>query len=159
MSARRRKAGPSRSSEPGDPPRPTDAKPPLRLRRRRRIVPELEVALPRPGRSGRGAKRGSASAADTPAGDKAEPAAPAVHAPLYWRALRLRHVHPNGWQRAAMIEGVVVFAVILVLAGVATAWSILVLPVVVALLVKAHDLLVGALTQPRSQQGNGPSST
>jgi hypothetical protein len=65
--------------------------------------------------------------------------------PLYWRALRLRHLRPNGWQRAVLVEGVLALAVILVLADVATAWTLLVLPLASALLVKGHDVLAGLL--------------
>jgi hypothetical protein len=65
--------------------------------------------------------------------------------PLYWRALRLRHVHPNGWQRAVLVEGVLSVAVVLTLADVASAWTLLVLPAASMLIVKAHDLLAGLL--------------
>jgi hypothetical protein len=72
-------------------------------------------------------------------------------APLYWRLLRLRHVHPNGWQRALLVEGVVAVAVVLVLAGKASAWTLLVLPVLAAVLVKANDLIAGGLQGPSSR--------
>lgn len=65
--------------------------------------------------------------------------------PLYWRLLRLRHVHPNGWQRALLADLPIAVAVVLVLADVASAWTLLALPVAVALAVKANDLLVGLL--------------
>ncbi|MDQ1706345.1 MAG: hypothetical protein QOF18_2711 [Frankiaceae bacterium] len=65
--------------------------------------------------------------------------------PLYWRALRLRHVHPNGWQRAVLVEGVLSVAVVLTLSDVASAWTLLVLPAASMLIVKAHDLLAGLL--------------
>lgn len=64
---------------------------------------------------------------------------------LYPRLLRLRHVRPNGWQRALLGEGALAVAGLLVLADVATAWSLLVLPLAVAVLVKSHDLLAGVL--------------
>ncbi|MDX6199066.1 MAG: hypothetical protein QOJ79_2217 [Actinomycetota bacterium] len=67
--------------------------------------------------------------------------------PLYPRLLRLRHVHPNAWQRALLGEGALAVAVLLVLADLATAWTLLVLPVAVALVVKAHDLLAGRLSE------------
>jgi hypothetical protein len=59
--------------------------------------------------------------------------------------LRLRHVHPNGWQRALLLEGVLAVAIVLVLAGAATIWTLLALPLVVAVVVKVHDLLMGSL--------------
>ena len=65
--------------------------------------------------------------------------------PLYWRMLRLRHVRPNGWQRAVLVEGVTAVAVTLVLADVASAWTLVVLPVAAAALVKGHDVLAGWL--------------
>jgi hypothetical protein len=67
--------------------------------------------------------------------------------PLYPRLLRLRHVHPNAWQRALLGEGALAVAVLLVLADLATAWTLLVLPVAVAVVVKAHDLLAGRLNE------------
>jgi len=69
--------------------------------------------------------------------------------PLYWRALRLQHLRPNGWQRAVLVEGVLALAVVLVLADVATAWTLLVLPLASALIVKGHDVLAGVLTWRR----------
>ena len=65
--------------------------------------------------------------------------------PLYPRLLRLRHVTPSGWQRAVLGEGAVALAAVLVLADVASAWTLVVLPLGVAALVKAHDLLAGLL--------------
>jgi hypothetical protein len=66
-------------------------------------------------------------------------------APMFWRVLRLRHVRPNGWLRALFFEGSVALAVVLVLAGAANVWTIVVLPLVVAIIVKANDVLVGSL--------------
>lgn len=82
--------------------------------------------------------------------------------PLYWRALRLQHVQPNGWQRAILVEGVLALAVVLVLADVATAWTLLVLPLASALLVKGHDVLAGLLrpgtrTAPHPERVTAPS--
>ena len=72
-----------------------------------------------------------------------------VKPPLYWRLLRLHHLRPNGWQRAVLVEGVLALAVVLVLADVATAWTLLVLPLAASLLVKGHDVLAGFL-RPKS---------
>jgi hypothetical protein len=68
-----------------------------------------------------------------------------VKHPLYPRLLHLRNIHPNAWQRAVLGEGAIAIAVLLVLADLATAWTLLVLPLAVAAVVKAHDLLAGAL--------------
>lgn len=92
----------------------------------------------------------SAAATGTPQatdGDRATAGA-ARHRATYTRLLRLRHLDPNGWQRALFGEGSVVAAALLVLADVATAWTLLVLPVAVAGTVKAHDLLMGRLGRP-----------
>jgi hypothetical protein len=83
----------------------------------------------------------------------AETTVPAPKPPLYWRALRLRHLRPNGWQRAILVEGVLALALILVLADVATAWTLLVLPLASAVLVKGHDVLAGLLP---SDTGTAP---
>lgn len=100
--------------------------------------------------------------------------------PLYPRLLRLRHVHPNAWQRAALGEGAFAAAAVLVLADVASAWTLLVLPLAVAAVVKAHDVLAGllasrpaaaretaetgtadiaAVTTPDNDDGAGPAGT
>ena len=67
--------------------------------------------------------------------------------PLYPRLLRLRNVHPNAWQRALLGEGALALAVLLVLADLASSWTLLLLPLAVAAVVKAHDLLAGLLVQ------------
>lgn len=78
---------------------------------------------------------------------------PGTSLPLYPRLLRLRHLRPGAWQRAALAEGVFGVAVLLVLADVATAWTLLALPLAVAGIVKAHDVLAGMLRPPG---GRGP---
>jgi len=70
----------------------------------------------------------------------APPTRPAKR-PIYPRPLRLQHVHPNAWQRAVLGEGSLVVGVLLAMADLVSAWSIVVLPVAVAGVVKAHDLL------------------
>jgi len=79
-----------------------------------------------------------------------EPSATATPAkpPLYWRMLRLRHLRPNGWQRAVLVEGVLGVSVVLVLADVASAWTLLVMPLASAAVVKGHDVLLGMLQGP-----------
>ncbi len=84
-------------------------------------------------------------------GEPDAPEEPArVSRPLYPRLLRLRHVHPNAWQRAVLGEGALAAAGLLVLADVASAWTLLVLPVAVAAVVKAHDVLEGVLASDRA---------
>jgi hypothetical protein len=65
--------------------------------------------------------------------------------PLYPRLLRLRHVNPNGWQRAVLVEGTVLAGALVALADRATSWAPLILPVVTAGVVKFHDVVVGLL--------------
>ena len=69
-------------------------------------------------------------------------------APLYPQLLRLKNVHPNAWQRAVLGEGMIVLGALLAMADVASAWSMVVVPVAVAGVVKAHDLLAGYLKEP-----------
>lgn len=65
--------------------------------------------------------------------------------PLYPRLLRLQHIAPNAWQRAALGEGAIGVGVLLAMADLASAWTIVALPVAVAAVVKAHDALQGLL--------------
>lgn len=83
-----------------------------------------------------------AASAAAPAGEKP---LGKVKRPLYPRLLRLQHISPNAWQRAALGEGAVGAGVLLAMADLATAWSIVALPVAVAAIVKAHDVLQGLL--------------
>ena len=75
--------------------------------------------------------------------------------PLYVRLLRLRHVQLSGWQRALLRDGALVLAVVLVLADLASAWLLLALPLAVAVVVKAHDIVAGQLrAQPPRTPGD-----
>jgi len=65
--------------------------------------------------------------------------------PLYPRLLHLQHIHPNAWQRAVLGEGMAGVGALLAMADLASAWSVVVLPVAVAVVVKAHDVLAGVL--------------
>lgn len=89
-------------------------------------------------------RRAGATAAGGPAG----PAGGRKRPPLYSRLLGLKHIAPNVWQRALLGEGSLAVGIVLVLADLATAWTILVLPLAVAVVVKAHDLLAGYLQRP-----------
>lgn len=68
--------------------------------------------------------------------------------PFYPRVLRLRHVKPNGWQRALLVEGVLLVGALVALADLATAWTPVILVLATAAVVKFHDLLVGILSPP-----------
>lgn len=61
--------------------------------------------------------------------------------PLYWRVLRLQRVRPGGVLRVLLVEGLAAVGLLLALGAGVTAWSILVLPAVGAVVVKAHDIL------------------
>lgn len=77
--------------------------------------------------------------------------------PLYIRLLRLRHIAPNALQRALLGEGVIALAVLLVLADLASAWTLLVLPLAVAGVVKANDALAGLLQQQPQSRPDQPA--
>ena len=68
--------------------------------------------------------------------------------PLYPRLLRLRALRLGAWQRAVLGEGTLAVAALLVLADLASAWALLVLPGAVAAVVKAHDVVAAALQTP-----------
>jgi hypothetical protein len=63
--------------------------------------------------------------------------------PLYTRALRLRHLRPGPVLRLLYLEGAVLVAGLAALAELASWWGVLVLPAVVAALVKVEDVATG----------------
>jgi hypothetical protein len=90
----------------------------------------------------------------TPADDPSRSEEPRVNKPLYPQLLQLENVHPNAWQRALLGEGMALLGALLAMADLASVWSILVLPVAVAGVVKAHDLLAGVLRTGAPRPGN-----
>lgn len=76
--------------------------------------------------------------------------------PLYPRVLRLRHVHPSGWQRLLFWEGSFVVALLLWGADVASGWVVVALPLAVAAVVKANDVLAGLLSSAPESAGAAP---
>lgn len=85
----------------------------------------------------------------------------------YARLLRLRHLELPTWQQVVYVEGAVALGVVLTLGELASAWIILLLPALVAVVVKFHDVLAGLLAAPpagpdrpppgdRSAGGPGP---
>jgi hypothetical protein len=70
--------------------------------------------------------------------------------PFYPRVLRLRHVRPNGWQRALLVEGMLLLGTLVALADLATAWAPLILVVATAVVVKFNDVLAGLLPDRRT---------
>ncbi len=65
--------------------------------------------------------------------------------PLYPRLLRLEHVHPNGWQRALLVEGMAFVGLLGALADKASWWAPVVMPVAAAAVIKFHDALSGVI--------------
>jgi hypothetical protein len=63
--------------------------------------------------------------------------------PLYARILGLRHLQPSGVTCFVLLEGSVAVALLLALAELATWWALIVLPALVALLVKVNDVVAG----------------
>jgi hypothetical protein len=74
---------------------------------------------------------------------------PVARRPLYARVLRLRHIHPSGVWCFLYFEGMIALGVLLALTELVSWWVVLVLPAVVAVMVKANDLLAGALARGR----------
>lgn len=64
--------------------------------------------------------------------------------PLYARVLRLRHLNPGGMLCFLFLEGAVALGLLLALAELVSWWGLLVLPMAVAVMVKANDLVAGA---------------
>ena len=67
------------------------------------------------------------------------------HRPLYWQVLRLKWVRPSGLLRVFLVEGLLLVALVLTLAGATSAWAFLALPASGAVVVKAHDVIEGQL--------------
>jgi hypothetical protein len=61
------------------------------------------------------------------------------------RLLRLKTLRPSGWQRVLLWEGTFFAALIAALADVAPAWLMLVVPLLVAAMVKLNDIVVTRL--------------
>jgi hypothetical protein len=67
--------------------------------------------------------------------------------PLYVRVLRLKHIHPSGLMCILLFEGVIGLAILLSLAELVNWLAVLVLPTIVAALVKINDVVAGAFTR------------
>jgi hypothetical protein len=76
---------------------------------------------------------------DTATEDQADPG------PLYPRLLRLQSLQLGALARALLVEGVAVVAVVLVLADVASAWTLVALPLAVTAMVKLNDVVETAI--------------
>jgi hypothetical protein len=63
--------------------------------------------------------------------------------PLYHRLLRLRHYRPGTAMTFMLFEGSVITPALLAFADLLEWWSVLIVPAVVAALVKFNDVVVG----------------
>jgi hypothetical protein len=70
------------------------------------------------------------------------------HRPLYARVLRLKHITPGGLLCFVFLEGAVALGVLLALAELVSWWGVLLLPLMVALMVKLNDVIAGLLPRP-----------
>jgi hypothetical protein len=75
---------------------------------------------------------------------------PRASRPLYQSILRLQRFRPSGVQRILLIEGSAATGIVVALADIASAWVILILPIVVAGVVKFEDVVATALDRPDS---------
>ncbi|WP_241825693.1 hypothetical protein [Micromonospora sp. CB01531] len=71
--------------------------------------------------------------------------------PLYARVLGLRFVNPGGVLCFLFFEGAVALAVLLALAELVTWWAVLVLPAVVAVMVKLNDMVAEGVIRTAAQ--------
>ncbi|MCO1597363.1 hypothetical protein M8C17_19615 [Micromonospora sp. RHAY321] len=67
--------------------------------------------------------------------------------PLYARLLGLRFVNPGGVLCFLFFEGTIALAVLLALAELVTWWAVLVLPAVVAAMVKLNDMVAAMVVR------------
>ena len=68
--------------------------------------------------------------------------------PLYARMLGLQYLAPGGFLCFVFLEGAVALGILLALAELVSWWGVLVLPVMVAAMVKLNDVVAGALIRP-----------
>ncbi|MEU8112439.1 hypothetical protein [Micromonospora sp. NPDC048947] len=71
----------------------------------------------------------------------------ARYRPLYARLLGLRFVNPGGVLCFLFFEGAIALAVLLALAELVSWWAVLVLPVVVAAMVKLNDMVAAIVVR------------
>lgn len=79
------------------------------------------------------------------------------HRPLYARMLRLKHIAPGGLLCFVFLEGSVALGLLLALAELVSWWGVLVLPAMVALMVKLNDVIAGSLARVASPVRPAPS--
>jgi hypothetical protein len=67
-----------------------------------------------------------------------------VRRPVYARVLRLRYLNPSGLWCFVFFEGMIALGVLLALTELVSWWAVLVLPAMVAVMVKVNDVMAGA---------------
>jgi hypothetical protein len=65
--------------------------------------------------------------------------------PLYARMLGLQYLAPSGFLCFVFLEGAVALGILLALAELVSWWGVLVLPTMIAVMVKLNDVVAGAL--------------
>ncbi len=70
-----------------------------------------------------------------------------LHRPLYARMLRLTYIQPGGVLCFLFFEGTIALALLLSLADLVNWWSVVLVPLCVAALVKINDIVAGALAR------------
>jgi hypothetical protein len=68
--------------------------------------------------------------------------------PLYARMLGLQYLAPSGFLCFVFLEGAFALGILLALAELVSWWGVIVLPVMVAVMVKLNDVVAGMLARP-----------
>jgi hypothetical protein len=78
--------------------------------------------------------------------------------PLYARLLGLQYLAPGGFLCFVFLEGAVALGILLALAELVSWWGVLVLPAMVAVMVKLNDVVAGMLMRPGMGSGASPGA-
>lgn len=79
--------------------------------------------------------------------------------PLYARMLGLQYLAPGGFLCFVFLEGAVALGILLALAELVSWWGVLVLPAMVAAMVKLNDVVAGSLIHPAGAARTMPGAT
>jgi hypothetical protein len=77
---------------------------------------------------------------------------------MYARMLGLQYLAPGGFLCFVFLEGAVALGILLALAELVSWWGVLVLPAMVAAMVKLNDVVAGALIRPATAVRTRPAS-
>jgi hypothetical protein len=78
--------------------------------------------------------------------------------PMYARMLGLQYLAPGGFLCFVFLEGTVALGILLALAELVSWWGVLVLPTMVAAMVKLNDVVAGALIRPATAVRTRPAA-